>query len=48
MLNLFDYYYEKIMNRFLTVDEGIAQYRRRTTELGVEEYLAELNKKLED
>ncbi len=48
LLSLFDYYYKQIMNGFMSVDEGVAAYRARATELGVEEYIAALNNKLDD
>ena len=48
ILGLFEYYYEQIMNGFMTVDKGIAEYRKRANELNIEEYLAELNSKYID
>lgn len=48
LLGLFGYYYNQIMNGFMTVDEGVAAYRARANELGVEDYLAELNNKLNE
>ena len=46
LLGLFELYYGNIMNGFVTVDEGIAEYRKKAKELGVDEYINSLNENL--
>lgn len=45
LMGLFEYYYEQIMRGLMTVDEGVEAYRIKAKELGVEEYISELNSK---